>query len=75
MFLQTSLHRFKLFYQDELRSRCSIVVIAMTPVLASRVSVATCATRILFFIKLIFYYQSIFIYRKLFSQKLKRDTA
>ena len=36
------------FYQDELRSRCFIVVIDMTPVLASRVSVATCATRILF---------------------------
>ena len=35
------------FYQDELRSRCFIVVIDMTPVLASRVSVATCATRIL----------------------------
>ena len=35
------------FYQNELRSRCFIVVIAMPPVLASRVSVATCATRIL----------------------------
>ena len=35
------------FYQNELRSRCFIVVIDMTPVLASRVSVATCATRIL----------------------------
>ena len=43
------------FYQDELRSRCFIVVIDMTPVLASRVSVATCATRILLLTCLIFY--------------------
>ena len=43
------------FYQNELRSRCFIVVIAMPPVLASRVSVATCATRILLLTCLIFY--------------------
>ena len=37
----------QIIFQDELRSRCFIVVIDMAPVLASRVSVATCATRIL----------------------------
>ena len=55
------------FYQDELRSRCFIVIIDMIPVLASRVSVATCATRILlltywiFIIKVFLFIENIFL--------------
>ena len=72
MFLQTSLHRFKIFYQDELRSRCFIVVIAMTPVLASRVSVATCATRILFLTCLLFIIKVFLLSKAIFSKAKTR---